>query len=110
MVPSLFELPSRVFPAGATMDGAKHTIVWKHGASLERSTEAQSFSAVFLVSAGETATKAALRGLSAEVNASGAHSATLTGVTLHQYGFDGAACRDACTWATRVRARLALDM
>uniref|UniRef100_A0A7S0S610 MHD domain-containing protein n=1 Tax=Chlamydomonas leiostraca TaxID=1034604 RepID=A0A7S0S610_9CHLO len=111
VVPALFELPSRASPPGASMDGAHRTLTWKQGAGeagRSGGNAARAFSAVFLVSAGEAATKATLRGISAEVVATGARGATLTGVTLHQYGFDAAVCSASCSWAAKLTAKLPL--
>lgn len=111
VVPSLFELPSRVSPPGASMDGSKHTLVWQQQQLQQQAQDAsptpRCFSAVFLVSAGEAATQAAMRVLSADVVVRGRGGATLTGATLHQYGFSEGACAQACSWEAHVTAKLA---
>lgn len=120
-LPALFELPKRVTPGGATLDGANRLLSWRVGASpspvaqhplgtaqlgapltleafigsAERGArEGQcvvAFSAVFLVPAGELAARGALRATGAEVVLQGQAGHTLTGVTLRQHGFVGSA-------------------
>eukprot|EP00983_Pelagomonas_calceolata_P120079 1160670-Pelagomonas_calceolata.AAC.5 len=63
--PPLFELPARVTPHGATLDGSKHQLCWKVDASTEQgqqllahlTEEPVAFSAVFLVPAGLAASQ-----------------------------------------------------
>jgi len=61
----LFELPLRVSPQGATLDGSKHQLCWKLQSSNEEGSRMiallakgpVAFSAAFMVPAGITATQ-----------------------------------------------------
>lgn len=124
-VPALLELPARARPTGASMDGAKRTLTWRLPGSApgapapataaggapplsELMVSPCAFSAAFLVSGGEMATRAALRSVAVEVVLQGAPGATLTGVMLEQLGFSGAVAAGACSWVAQVSGKLRL--
>jgi len=112
--PPLFELPARVTPHGATLDGSKHQLCWKVDASTEQgqqllahlTEEPVAFSAVFLVPAGLAASQGALRQVLAEVVVHGRKGTTLTGTSLLQHGFYGKREGDlACGWTATATGR-----
>lgn len=114
-VPSLYELPSRVLPQGAVLDGARRQLTWRvpgpgYGDVSALAAEgkasagaghagtgipplkalistAHTFCALFYVSAAPAAARAALRSAQAEVALFSAPHASLTGVTLEQHGY-----------------------
>lgn len=126
-VPSLYDLPSRVRPIGAKMDGSRRILKWvlpnpdplatlsfgsgsdQDDVSLDKLCAGPvGFSAVFLVSGSMAAAKGALRSVMAEVEVRGATGKTLSGIMLRQHGFVGQTCNAAaenCSWRAQVTAR-----
>lgn len=109
-LPPLFELPLRVTPPGATLDGAARTLTWRVVASspllASAAAEPVAFSAAFVAPAGLVACQGALRNAHAEVHVAGAPGATLTGLGLLQHGFHGTeAAEAACGWSASVVGR-----